>query len=175
MNKQHFSSNQIKKYSIIIVIILLFTTLSFALFKIAEKIKHKNDFIPEITLVDDPSGLEVYNTNYDPEITTQDLNPLIIGFGILQDCGFTEQNRVKVISIVRDYFKEKYPEVNKVSYKKGTFLYPEADNKQLTQMTIVSDSNEEFSVAMKEISLNGGIEVTITPLPPHSSKSPDDF
>lgn len=163
MQKEEIFRSKIKKYAFLALIILVFIGLSFALLKVGQLLQPQEEFTPEMTKIDDPSGLDVYETNFEEEATTSELqNPLIIGIGILEDDGLSMANINYITKSLRDYFREKYPDVKRVSYLKDSFKSPDPNNEFLHEFTVVTDQGEDFKVTVNNYGTYSFIDMEIT-------------
>lgn len=159
-----FLKTKTGKITIILIIIILLIGLSFMLLKI-NQIIHQDEFTPEMTNVNDPSGLEVYDSNYEDESSTTELQkPLIIGLGILEENDLSTTNKNSVTDSLRSFFQENYPDVKRVSYLKDSFKSPDPNDSFLHEFTVVTDQGEKFKVIINNYGTYSFIDTEIEKL-----------
>ena len=115
-----------------------------------------------ITYLDDPSGQKVYITNAEKEGEID--TPIIIGFDIFYDFGFSSTQQNKIYETVHTYFKENFPSFTRISYIKDSFKYTSADESDESTFLVASDTGQKFSVLLKTNYSYIDINVTISEL-----------
>lgn len=116
-----------------------------------------------ITYLDDPSGAKLYTTNAETESESVEL-PLIIGFDIFFDFGFSANQQNKIYDTVHLYFLNNYPSVTRVSYIKDSFEYTSADESNESKFEIMADDNQKFIVNLNTNWSYLDIDISIQPL-----------
>ena len=125
---------------------------------------YRNNIISSesITYLDDPSGQKVYTTNAEKEGEID--TPVIIGFDIFYDFGFSSTQQNKIYETVHTYFKDNYPSFTRISYIKNSFKYTSADESDESTFQVASDTKQEFSILLKTNYSYTDIVITISEL-----------
>ena len=116
-----------------------------------------------ITYLEDPSGATLYYTNAESEGSSLEL-PLVIGFDVFFDFGFSANQQNKIYNTVHSYFLNNYPSVTRVSYIKDSFEYTSADESNESKFEIMTDDNQKFIVNLNTNWSYLDIDISIQPL-----------
>lgn len=112
--------------------------------------------------IDDPSGLDVYDSNAEDE--GEDTSVVIIGFNVFYDFGFSETQQEKIYNTVKLYIEENAPSAATVSYEKGSFRYTNEDESSQSEFKIITDTKKEYLVSLDTKYSYNGLDITIKEL-----------
>ncbi len=105
----------------------------------------QNGFTESSTKVNDPSGLDVYDSNAEPEGESE---LVIIGFNVLYDFGFSASQQEEIYNVVKDYITKEAPSAATVSYEKDSFKYTSEEEVTKSEFKIITDTKQEFLVSL---------------------------
>ncbi|MBR5621461.1 hypothetical protein IKW75_03225 [Candidatus Saccharibacteria bacterium] len=122
---------------------------------------NQSGFTEASTKIDDPSGLDVYDSNAEPEGESE---VVVIGLNILYDFGFSASQQDKIYTTIKDFITDELPSAATISYEKNSFKYTSEEEVTKSEFKIISDTKVEFLVSLDTDWSYEDIDVKITKL-----------
>lgn len=121
----------------------------------------QDNFNETSTKIDDPSGLDVYDSNAEPEGEPE---VVVIGLNVFYDFGFSASQQEKIYTTIKDYITKELPSAAAISYERDSFKYTSEDEVTKSEFKIISDTKVEFLVSLDTNWSYTDIDVKITKL-----------
>lgn len=139
---ENFLKTKAGKIALIILALIIIIA---GIIAIIVNIVNQDSFTETSQKIDDPSGLDVYDSNAEPE---GEPGLIIIGFNVLYDFGFSASQQEKIYNAVKDYISKEITSASTVSYEKDSFKYTSEDEVTKSEFKIITDTNAEFLVSL---------------------------
>ena len=139
---ENFLKTKAGKITLIIVAVAIIIA---SIIAIIINIINQDNFTESSQKVNDPSGLDVYDSNAEPE---GEPGLIVIGFNVLYDFGFSASQQEKIYNEVKDYISKEVPSASTVSYEKDSFRYTSAEEVTKSEFKIITDTKAEFLVSL---------------------------
>lgn len=139
---ENFLKTKAGKTTLIIIGIAIIVT---GITAIIINITGQNGFTESSTKINDPSGLDVYDSNAEPEGESE---LVTIGFNVLYDFGFSASQQEEIYNAVKDYITKEAPSAATVSYEKDSFRYTSEEEVTKSEFKIITDTKQEFLVSL---------------------------